>query len=1264
VLKLKRILNSCHKLLNEDKNAIIFLQETHLDNTDYKTIEMMWRHNFLISPGTNRQCGCLVLFDHTWQLEFQINDENGRYNIGVLAKFEKTFIIVNVYAPNDHNINFFANIFEKIIEIQSHHPGAEIILGGDFNLVLGDSDSANRNATLAERQTRTLIKRNLGRLMLNDSYRLRYPSGGFTWVRGNCMSRLDMIFVTDYLKEHLNTSVIDWSFDDSDHAMLKSVFELTVAFPRGPGLLRLNADVLDDANMLDFVRSELKFQLEQIPEGWDPHTKLNFVKSAIRSIISAANGRKRKIENLEEETIAEQLNTLFSVKEKLEQGIIVHPTLLADVNHTIKSLEAERNRFLDERAKKLAIRAQTKWYEEGERSNKYFFNIIKKRSEQKLITKLTTTDNEELVTQEKIMSHVTDFYAKLYDNKETETNYNDLLSDLPSLKDEDNRILDGEITLEELRSVLNDCNDTAPGPDGIPYKIYRKLWNELGSFLLDSWKYSISIGILPLDQRISTITLLPKQGKALEKIENWRPITLTNCDLKLFTKLMANRVSTVLHKVIHPSQTAYIPGRVVHDNLRMFDFYNKYCRENNVDALIISLDAKKAFDSVSHKYMYKVLKSYGFSDNFIDTVKLLYNDIKASIMVNGYKSTLIKILRSVKQGDALSCALFILCIDPLIRKIENNRDIKPIPIPRSAITNIKIQNKVGGFADDIGIAIKNDRGSIAEVFQNYSTFSRLSGIELNIEKTEILKLNVNSLHQEFNPIDIEIEGRVIKTCESLTICGICFSNNANIEYELNILDKITRMEKQLIIWLQRPLSIEGKILIIKTFGLSQLIYSLQMCEIRESEITDIERMIFKFIWNKKWIGTSAPDRIKRSTLKLPYEKGGLQVPDIDSLNKALKVKQFIRAMKTQHPINLIQKFLLEKIGYDDYFKIEYAKISKICPVTKTFQLTCNKLTDRFRDNCNSLPLPNPETLGESASVIASTDVLEYLMRKKELFLINRFGYLINLGISSYKELLNESLYPSCDYSENLSKYILSHFPCAWKEVVINAEQVDPEIDYEETFPFQNFQLINTNTLTVKMLRKTLLEVISEPTHPYKDSNKFQLVNINNTNPFLLIRKFLHSPRDRFFKYRILQGDIFCNERMFKFKMVNSPTCTFCSNLNQTESIKHLIWDCPRSQRLWSFLDSVIYQAFNVRYINYEAIIVGSENVIPVVEPLIVTTLKLIFSKDRSNIITVEELKSKLRIHFIIERNMFSNKNKLNKFWARWAKLKPVLFNDV
>jgi len=109
----------------------------------------------------------------------------------------------------------------------------------------------------------------------------------------------------------------------------------------------------------------------------------------------------------------------------------------------------------------------------------------------------------------------------------------------------------------------------APGPDSIPYKVYKKLWWQTGPFLLNAWTYSLQLGILPYDQRLSIITLLPKEGKDTTKIENWRPITLTNCDLKIFTKLLANIVSKVLDKLIHPCQTVYILGRVVHDNLRI-----------------------------------------------------------------------------------------------------------------------------------------------------------------------------------------------------------------------------------------------------------------------------------------------------------------------------------------------------------------------------------------------------------------------------------------------------------------------------------------------------------------------------------------------------------------------------------------------------------------------------------------------------------------------------------------------------------------------
>ncbi len=72
----------------------------------------------------------------------------------------------------------------------------------------------------------------------------------------------------------------------------------------------------------------------------------------------------------------------------------------------------------------------------------------------------------------------------------------------------------------------------------------------------------------------------------------------------------------------------------------------EHCERLENEAILVSLDAKKAFDSVNHKYMFKTLKAYGFSD--VKLVQMLHNDLKADILVNGFRTAVIKILRSVK----------------------------------------------------------------------------------------------------------------------------------------------------------------------------------------------------------------------------------------------------------------------------------------------------------------------------------------------------------------------------------------------------------------------------------------------------------------------------------------------------------------------------------------------------------------------------------------------------------------------------------------
>ena len=149
----------------------------------------------------------------------------------------------------------------------------------------------------------------------------------------------------------------------------------------------------------------------------------------------------------------------------------------------------------------------------------------------------------------------------------------------------------------------------------------------------------------------------------------------------------------------------------------------------NVNGVVVSLDAKKAFDSVDHGFIRRCLTAFGL-ENFIPVFNVLYKNLKSNIIINGRVIDGYSILRGVKQGDALSCILFIMCMEPLIRNIRMNANIERIISNNLAITIPKVYS----FADDITVVAKNNNRGIQEVFNEYERFSNISGLVLNPDK--------------------------------------------------------------------------------------------------------------------------------------------------------------------------------------------------------------------------------------------------------------------------------------------------------------------------------------------------------------------------------------------------------------------------------------------------------------------------------------------------------------------------------------------------
>ena len=126
---------------------------------------------------------------------------------------------------------------------------------------------------------------------------------------------------------------------------------------------------------------------------------------------------------------------------------------------------------------------------------------------------------------------------------------------------------------------------------------------------------------------------------------------MSNCDIKIITKTISNRMTANLTSIIGHNQTAYMKGRQITDNLHLMQHAITKSNELDDDSMIVLLDAEKAFDSISHNYIKLILNHIGL-DGLCPIFNLLYNDQKVDIVLNSQIAGSYNIKNGVKQGDA------------------------------------------------------------------------------------------------------------------------------------------------------------------------------------------------------------------------------------------------------------------------------------------------------------------------------------------------------------------------------------------------------------------------------------------------------------------------------------------------------------------------------------------------------------------------------------------------------------------------------------
>ena len=168
------------------------------------------------------------------------------------------------------------------------------------------------------------------------------------------------------------------------------------------------------------------------------------------------------------------------------------------------------------------------------------------------------------------------------------------------------------------------------------------------------------------------------------------------------------------------------------ENIRLISEVLDYVDEANIPSLMFFSDFEKAFDSIDHDFMYKVLSHFNFGQDLIKWTRLFYTDSKSCIFNNGHMTDFFKIQRGVRQGCPLSPYLFIICIELLSYSISANNNIKGIYFKGNKI-------KSSLFADDATLILDGLKESFEALMYTMDNYSNVSGLKLNSSKCNVLR---------------------------------------------------------------------------------------------------------------------------------------------------------------------------------------------------------------------------------------------------------------------------------------------------------------------------------------------------------------------------------------------------------------------------------------------------------------------------------------------------------------------------------------------
>ena len=269
--------------------------------------------------------------------------------------------------------------------------------------------------------------------------------------------------------------------------------------------------------------------------------------------------------------------------------------------------------------------------------------------------------------------------------------------------------------------------------------------------------------------------LLHKKGDP-KVVANYRGISLLNCFAKLFTAIIARRITAWanMNSLLPECQSGFRAGRCCADNLFVLQTaIHEHIRNQGCVVYCTFVDFKAAFDSISHKVLWRKLYAYGLSSKMLNIIANFYRQAQVRVHQGSSTTPAIPISNGVLQGDVLSPLLFSLLLADFESVLEAS-DVDGVGVGPSLRVSCLF------YADDL-VLLAYNRSQMQRSLNCLQDYCRSNELIVNTEKT---KLVVFSAIKKVPRTPLTLNGSILKVVEEYTYLGVVFSSNGKFSSQV------------------------------------------------------------------------------------------------------------------------------------------------------------------------------------------------------------------------------------------------------------------------------------------------------------------------------------------------------------------------------------------------------------------------------------------------------------------------------------------------